>query len=105
MGVVRRQGDGGRNEAKEREERAGEEGEGRGRNQSAARCRVIPLTLSSSPLPPSHFLHPYLEQRVLDDLPRAVWVHRDDAAFPEVEHVAGVLELVLVLDGDDLKAL
>ena len=32
-------------------------------------------------------------------------MHRDEASLPQVEHVARVGELVLVLDGDDLVAL
>jgi hypothetical protein len=58
---------------------------------------VRPLPRASPP--------PHLEVRGLDYLARAGCVHRDDARVPEVEHVAGVGELVLVLDGDDVVAL
>lgn len=49
--------------------------------------------------------HVALEAVALDDLARAAGVHADDAAVAQVEHVAGVLQLVLGGDGDDGEAL
>lgn len=42
---------------------------------------------------------------MLDNLPRAGCVHADDAALAQVEHIAGVRQLVLVLDGHDAEIL
>lgn len=50
-------------------------------------------------------LHIAVEAVVLDDLSGALWMHRDDARFAQVEYVAGVLQLVLGRDGNDVVAL
>lgn len=46
-----------------------------------------------------------LEGFALDDLASTGWVHADDAAIAQVEYVAGICQLVVMLDGDDAEAL
>jgi len=50
-------------------------------------------------------LHVSLEGVALDNLSCAGCVHADDAAVAQVEHVAGIGQLVVMLDGDDAEAL
>lgn len=51
------------------------------------------------------YLHIPFEGGVLDNLPGARCVHADDAPVAQVEHVAGVCQLVVMFDGYDGEAL
>ena len=50
-------------------------------------------------------LHITLECTALDNFTCTWCVHTDDASIAQVEHVAGVRQLVIVFDGDDAVAL